>query len=64
MVTYQKWTSIAFETAAEKGMESSSENSASLISVAADVWNDRKDELKTATAPEAKKIARREINVA
>lgn len=63
MVTYQKWTSIAFDVAKEKGMEPSRENSASVISVGAEVWNEQKDHLSTATVTEARTVARREINV-
>lgn len=63
MVTYQRWTAIAFSEARSQGMESSQENSQELISVVADVWNDRKDELKTATIAEAEKIAAEEISV-
>lgn len=63
MVTYQKFTSIAFDVAESKGMTSSQENSAELVSVVADIWQDRKDELQTATEGEAKRIAREEIQV-
>lgn len=62
MVTYQKWTAIAFEEAKKKGMEGSQENSANLVSIVAEVWNERED-LGTATEPEARKVAKREINV-
>lgn len=44
-------------------MRSSQENSQELISVVADVWNDRKSELKTATVSEAEAIAAEEISV-
>lgn len=64
MVSYQRWTQIAFETAEEQGMRSSQENSQALISVAADVWNDRKGELQSATIAQARNVAEEEISVA
>lgn len=63
MVSYQKWTSIAFEIAREQGMVSTQETNRDLISVASAVWNDRKPELSTATIAEARLIAREEIHV-
>lgn len=63
MVSYQKWTQIAFEVAGNAGMESSQENSRDLVSVAASVWNDRKEELSAATVSEARRIAQSEIHV-
>lgn len=64
MVSYQRWTAIAFEEARSQGMESSQENSQALVSVVADIWNDRKDDLQTATVSEARSIASTEIEVA
>lgn len=63
MVSYQRWTEVAFRVARSKGMESSQENSQALISVVAEVWNDRKSELNTATVSEAESVARQEIDV-
>lgn len=63
MVSYQKWTQIAFQTARKKGMRTSQEQSQSLISVAAEVWRDRKSELSAATQAEAQRIANEEITV-
>lgn len=63
MVTYQTWTSVAFTVAESKGMETSQENNADLMSVAAEVWNDRKEELSTSTRSQAKQIAESEINI-
>jgi hypothetical protein len=54
---------VAFEVAKSKGMQNSQENSANLISVASEVWNDRKDELSTATVAEAREIAEQELTV-
>lgn len=63
MVSYQKWTAVAFEVARSKGMRSSQQNSQDLVSVLAAVWRERKDELSTATVAEAREIARSEIHV-
>lgn len=67
MVTYQKWTSICYEVARQKGASlegpgTQSENQ-SLVSVIAEIWNDRKDDLDTATVSEARTIARQEVHV-
>lgn len=63
MVSYQKWTSIAFKTAEAKGADTS-KNQEAIISTAADIWSDRKDELSTARVDEAERIAETEITVA
>lgn len=63
MVTYQRWTSIAFEVARQQGMETTRSNSQDLVSILADVWNDRKEELSAATVQEARSIAQSEISV-
>jgi len=64
MVTYQAWTSTVFEVAKQDGaqFENISDGS-SVVSIAAEVWQERKGELKTATAAEARDIARQEIQV-
>jgi len=64
MVSYQKWTQIAFEVARTKGMKSSQENSQDLISVVSQVWNRRKGELNSATVAQARQIAKQEIQIA
>lgn len=64
MVSYQRWTSIAFDEARSQGMRSSQENSQELVSVVADIWNDRKEELSSATVSQARNIAQAEITVA
>lgn len=65
MVTYQKWTSIAFDVAKARGMDTSSqEANADAVSTFAEIWRDRKDELATATVAEARAVAQEEINVA
>lgn len=63
MVSYQTWTSIAFEVAQSRGMVSNQENNRDLISVVAEVWRDRKPELSTATRSQAENIAKEEIHV-
>lgn len=63
MVSYQRWTSIAFDVAKQQGADLGTEQT-NVISVAADVWNDRKSELSTATIAEARSIAENEITVA
>lgn len=63
MVSYQKWTEIAFEVAQSRGLESSQDAAAELISVAARIWNSRKQQLETATVAEARQIASDEIQV-
>lgn len=63
MVTYQKWTQIAFEVARSKGMQNSQENSQQLISVVADIWNREKETLSSATVAQARDTARAEITV-
>lgn len=63
MVTYQKWTQVAFEVAKSKGMRSSQENSRDLVSLAASVWRSRKPELSAATVAEARAIAGEEIHI-
>jgi hypothetical protein len=63
MVSYQRWTEIAFRVARQKGMETSQENSQNLISIVADVWNERKSELNAATVSQAENVAEQEISV-
>lgn len=61
MVTYQRWTAVAFDVAREKGADLGEEQT-EVISVAADIWNDR-DDLERATVSEARSIAQSEIEV-
>jgi hypothetical protein len=67
MVSYQKWTAIGYEVARSKGanLEGTGTQSANqeLVSVLADIWNDRKSDLSTATVAEARNIARSEISI-
>lgn len=61
MVSYQKWTSIVFDVVREKG--GSTSEAETIIEVGSAIWNDRKEELNTATVSEAKNVARQEISV-
>lgn len=63
MVSYQRWTAIAFDVAKSQGFVTSQESNQELISVAASIWRDRKGELSTATVSEAERIAQSEISV-
>lgn len=64
MVSYQQWTSAAFEACEEQGADTSDQEIAQdIISVAADVWNDHKDEIQGMALEAAKDYALREIAV-
>lgn len=64
MVSYQTWTSIVFDVAKSEGARFENINDgAAVVSVAADVWNERGNQLKTATAAQARDVARQEIEV-
>lgn len=63
MVTYQRWTQIAFDVAESKGFQTGQESNRELISVVADIWRDRKDDLSAARVSEARDIAEDEIRV-
>jgi len=67
MVSYQRWTSIAYDVAKAKGAQlegsGTQQTNQNLVSVIAEVWNERKSEISTATVAEAKSIARNEISV-
>lgn len=67
MVTYQRWTSVCYEVARQKGATlegpGTQEENRTLISVIAEIWNERKQELETATLAEARTVARQEITV-
>jgi len=67
MVSYQTWTAIAYQEAVRKGAELEGEGTArsnrELLSIIAEVWQDRKDELSTMTRTEAREVADNEISV-
>lgn len=67
MVSYQRWTSVCYEVARQKGATlegpGTQDENRALVSVIAEIWNERKDELSTATVSEARNIARQEVEV-
>lgn len=67
MVSYQRWTSVCYEVARSKGArlegQGTQQENQALISLIAEVWNERKDELSTATVSEARSVAQTEIQV-
>lgn len=64
MVSYQRWTSIVFDVAQSEGAQIDNiADGSSVISVAAEIWRDRRGELSTATIAEARDVARQEIDV-
>lgn len=64
MVSYNEFVGIVFDVAESRGAENSFEKNASTLSVAADIWNDRKAELRPASESTARSIAEDEISVA
>lgn len=64
MVDYSTWVSTVRTEAAEQGADLNDfETNSDVVSVAASIWNDRKDELQQATGREAEQIAGDEVNV-
>jgi hypothetical protein len=63
MVKYETWVSLVHEEARKQGAQSGFHESQSMVSVAADIWNDRKDEIRSASRHEAENIAAAEIDV-
>lgn len=79
MVSYQDWTTIAYRIARQKGFEparptqarlssggrgfGTANANAQLFEVIGDIWNDRKDELQSASESRAEAIAESEIEV-
>lgn len=64
MVSYEQWVSIARSVADRKGARLDEfEKNSELISLAADIWNDRKQELQNASKSQAKNVADEEISV-
>lgn len=64
MVTYNEWVGIVMDVADSKGASNSFEENSSALSVAADIWNDRKGELRNASRGTAESVAQDEITVA
>jgi len=64
MVQYSTWVGIVRTEAASQGLDLSDfESNSELVSVAADIWNDRKQELQEAGGREAERIAAAEVSV-
>lgn len=65
MVEYSTWVSIVRTEATEQGADLSDfETNSDLVSVAASIWNDRKQELQNASGSVAENIAAEEVTVA
>lgn len=62
MVSYQRWTAIVFDVARSMGADTSRRQT-EIVSAAATIWNDQKEELETATAAEAREIAQQRVSV-
>lgn len=64
MVDYSTWVSIVRSTSDRKGADLRQfEENSNVVSLAADVWNDRKAELKSASRTAAEEIADSEVTV-
>lgn len=64
MVSYQAWTSIAFEVARRKGVQFEDlDRSARFVrEVVSELWRQDKERLKTATRAEARDYAEKRIS--
>lgn len=63
MVEYETWIGLCFQSARSKGFEATFQDNASVVSVGAAVWQDRKQELRSASKSTAREIADDEITV-
>ena len=64
MVDYSQWVSIVRSEAERKGADLTEfEENSAVVSVAAAVWNDRKQELQESSRDEAEAVASAEVNV-
>lgn len=64
MVSYPQFTSIVFDVATAEGAQFAGiSDGQEVIGVAAEIWDERKDELSTATRSEARDVARQEVEV-
>lgn len=79
MVAYQEWTQIAFNVAKARGFDparpgrqrtlaggrsfSKDNPNAQAVAVFAEIWNERKDEIKSASRSEAREIAQDEVTI-
>lgn len=63
MVEYDTWIAIVFEyVKVELNVDITFNEAQNVTSVAAEVWNDRRDELLRASRSEAMEIARSEVD--
>lgn len=64
MVEYRQWVSVVFEVSKAKGLNTSkTENNAQVLSVAAEIWQERKNELRNASKSTAKAVADEEVSI-
>jgi hypothetical protein len=64
MVDYSTWVSIVRSEADRKGADLTAfEENSAVVSLAAEVWNDRKAELRSASEQEARTVAEGEVTV-
>lgn len=65
MVQYHEFVRLVRREASRQGADLSDfEENSDVISVAADIWNDRKEELQNASEREAAAVAEEEVTVA
>lgn len=64
MVDYETWVGVTRSVAAEKGADLRDfETNSQLVSVAAEVWNDRKQDIEAMSEGQARRLARQEVSV-
>lgn len=63
MVEYHEWVGIVFDVAGSKGYEASFDGNQEVTSLAAEIWNDRKTELKGFSTRQAREAAQNEVQV-
>lgn len=64
MVKYHEFVGLVRQEAKAQGADMSEfESNSEVVSVAASIWNDRKEELKAADRSEAERIASDEVTV-
>jgi hypothetical protein len=64
MVAYENWVSVCRSEADRQGADLNDfEVNSMVVSVAGEVWRDRKDEIERANQTRAKEIARSELTV-
>lgn len=64
MVSYRNWVSLVFETAKKKGAKTSEPGAnPQILSLAAEIWRERKDELRQMSENSARGVAEQEVEV-